>query len=357
MPPSEHTRALELWRQDPQSGLKVLNAAQVVSALRGLVKSRGAPLLPDSFLAEPSPSLRALAGAIPPVEFALFRSLVRHLVALARAAALPRSMQCTLLTPCPGMLPPAADRAKNEANSRVAATFFDRILPNATGPPPSDDLAGWLLSSAEGPPPQPADDTEPAASTATSAAAAASTASAAPAAAAVAPASPPEEPAAFKPTLSGLGGGYRPAGRSCVSSFVKTATPSANAPTDLAPSGSAERLPPPAAVTNPFAAAPAPAAFRPGMSSYSLPSRTTAPPAAAAPKPSPPRRLSAEAPMAAAVTRLGVPSELEMSGSLDLASRRSHSGHPQQGAASAAAAPPPPRQEPRRRQRRRPWRR
>ena len=113
-----------------RSGLKVLNrrrSSQVVCAAS--FKSRGAPheLRDARDAAEPSPRApRPRRARTARTEFALFRSLVdEHLVALARAArAAATAMQCTLLTPCPGIRcrpPPTAQG--NEANSRVRATL------------------------------------------------------------------------------------------------------------------------------------------------------------------------------------------------------------------------------------------
>ena len=140
MPPNEHQRALDLWRSDPTHGLRALSAAQCVSALRALVKSRPSPLFPASFLEEEAPSVDSLRATLSGTDFDLFRVLVRHLHALAKSASLSRPAQCTILAPT--LLPPATG-PKAQDYSRAAARFLDAHLP-ASGAP----LPAWVTGEA-----------------------------------------------------------------------------------------------------------------------------------------------------------------------------------------------------------------
>ena len=125
MPPNEHQRALDLWRSDPTHGLRALSAAQCVSALRALVKSRPSPLFPASFLEEEAPSVDSLRATLSGTDFDLFRVLVRHLHALAKSASLSRPAQCTILAPT--LLPPATG-PKAQDYSRAAAASSTPIF-------------------------------------------------------------------------------------------------------------------------------------------------------------------------------------------------------------------------------------
>ena len=80
MPPNEHVRAMELWQGDQHSGLRVYTSAQIVSALRGLVRTVGAALLPSAFLESSDPTVEQLEAMLPELDrqALLGRSSVRE---------------------------------------------------------------------------------------------------------------------------------------------------------------------------------------------------------------------------------------------------------------------------------------